>query len=93
MAITTQPTGERQTSPEGKTKLARLFFLDIADGRVLSVNLDGTDKKVVVTNCPKPDGIVVDTKAGHIYWTNMSNLKQNDGSIERADFDGKNRTR
>jgi hypothetical protein len=92
MATTTQPTGQRQTNPEGKTTSARLFFLDIADGRVLSVNPDGTDKKVVVTDCPMPDGIVVDDKTGRIYWTNMSNLKQNDGSIERADFDGKNRT-
>ena len=92
MATTTQPAGQHQTDSEVKTKTGRLFFLDIADGRILSANPDGTDKKVVVTNCPLPDGIVVDPKAGHIYWTNMSNLKQNDGSIERADLDGKNRT-
>ncbi len=60
---------------------------------ILSANPDGTDKKVIVTGCPMPDGIVVDAEAGHIYWTNMgADLKQNDGSIERADFDGKNRT-
>ena len=92
MATTTQPTRQGQTDSEAKTKTARLFFLDIADGRVLSVNTDGSDKKIIVTNCPMPDGIVVDDKTGHIYWTNMSNLKQNDGSIERAEFDGKNRT-
>src|SRR2546423_7502539 len=38
-----------------------------------------------------PDGIVVDVDAGHIYWTNMGNLKMDDGSIERADLDGRNR--
>jgi hypothetical protein len=93
MATTsTQPTGQRQAGSETKTKTARLFFLDIADGRVLSAKPDGTDKTVIITDCPRPDGIVVDTKAGHIYWTNMSNLTQNDGSIERADLDGKNRT-
>ena len=31
-----------------------------------------------------PDGIVLDTKAGHIYWTNMGVPTANDGSIERA---------
>ncbi|MGB8886614.1 MAG: 3-hydroxyacyl-CoA dehydrogenase [Candidatus Korobacteraceae bacterium] len=39
-----------------------------------------------------PDGIVVDAEAGHIYWTNMGNLKANDGSIDRADLDGSNVT-
>ena len=30
--------------------------------------------------------------AGHIYWTNMGPVPNlNDGSIERADLDGKNR--
>ena len=39
-----------------------------------------------------PDGIAVDVGAGHIYWTNMgSSPSTNDGSIERADLDGKNR--
>jgi hypothetical protein len=39
-----------------------------------------------------PDGIVADIRAGHLYWTNMGNPTANDGSIERADFDGKNLT-
>jgi len=38
-----------------------------------------------------PDGIVVDVEAGHIYWTNMGIPNLNDGSVERADIDGKNR--
>ncbi len=38
-----------------------------------------------------PDGIVVDVEAGHIYWTNMGIPSLNDGSVERADIDGKNR--
>ena len=48
--------------------------------------------KVIVTGCRLPDGIAVDAEAGHIYWTNMGVPKQNDGSIERADLDGRNRT-
>jgi hypothetical protein len=70
----------------------RLFVLDLSGGRVLSLNPDGTDRKVLVTDCRLPDGIVVDAEAGHIYWTNMGVPNQNDGSIERADLDGKNRT-
>jgi hypothetical protein len=38
-----------------------------------------------------PDGIVVDPVAGHIYWTNMGVPSLNDGSVERADLDGRNR--
>ncbi len=33
----------------------------------------------------------VDAESGHIYWTNMGEIKLNDGSIERADIDGRNR--
>jgi hypothetical protein len=70
----------------------RLFVLDLSGGRVLSVNPDGSDRKVLVTDCRLPDGVVVDVEAGHIYWTNMGVPNLNDGSIERADLDGTNRT-
>jgi DNA-binding beta-propeller fold protein YncE len=57
------------------------------------MNPDGSDPKVLVTECSLPDGIAVDVAAGHIYWTNMgSSPAVNDGSIERADLDGGNRT-
>jgi len=69
----------------------RLFLLDLSGGRVLSLAPDGSDRKVIVTDCHLPDGIVVDTKSGHIYWTNMGVPSQNDGYIERADLDGQNR--
>jgi DNA-binding beta-propeller fold protein YncE len=69
----------------------RLFLLDLSDNRVVSLNPDGSDRKVIVTECRYPDGIAVDVAAGHIYWTNMGNPKANDGSIERADLDGRNR--
>jgi hypothetical protein len=71
----------------------RLFFLDLAGGRVLSVNTDGSDLKVIVEEGRKlPDGLAVDAAAGHLYWTNMGSLKANDGSILRSDLDGKHRT-
>jgi sugar lactone lactonase YvrE len=74
------------------TTVARLFLIDLSGNRIESLNPDGSDKKVLVTDCRLPDGIVVDTAAGHIYWTNMGVPSQNDGAIERADSDGKNRT-
>ena len=77
----------------GKTTVGLLYFLDASGGRILSVKPDGSDKKVIVTGVgPIPDGIVVDAEAGHIYWTSMGNPTKNDGTIERADLDGKNRT-
>jgi hypothetical protein len=55
------------------------------------MNTDGSDRRTIVSDCHLPDGIVVDAEAGHIYWTNMGIPNLNDGSIERADIDGKNR--
>jgi hypothetical protein len=55
------------------------------------MNVDGSDRMTIVTDCHLPDGIVVDGKAGHIYWTNMGVPNLDDGSIERADLDGGNR--
>ena len=70
----------------------RLFVLDIAEGRVFSIRPDGSDKKFVVTGCRAPDGVAVDAETGHLYWTNMGSLGHDDGSIERVDLDGGNRT-
>jgi DNA-binding beta-propeller fold protein YncE len=79
--------------PAAETNLGRLFFLDLGAGRVLSARTDGSDLKTIVSEGRKlPDGIAVDVAAGHIYWTNMGNLKANDGSIERSDLDGGNIT-
>src|SRR5579871_4949247 len=76
----------RRTAPGG-----RLFVLDLSGGHVFSINPDGSGKKILVSDCRWPDGIVVDADAGHIYWTNMGVPNLNDGSIERADLDGQNR--
>jgi hypothetical protein len=70
----------------------RLFLLDLSGGRVLSMDPDGANRKVIAADCPHPDGIAVDVAAGHVYWTNMGAAPgRNDGSIERADLDGGNR--
>ena len=87
------PTTSQSARSSNRTAtVGRLFLLDLSGNRLLSVNPDGSDEKVLVTDCMHPDGVVVDTEAGHIYWTNMGAFGVNDGSIERADLDGGNRT-
>ena len=69
----------------------RIFVLDLAGGRVLSANPDGSDLKTIVEEGRRlPDGLAVDIAAGHLYWTNMGNPKENDGTILRSDLDGAN---
>jgi DNA-binding beta-propeller fold protein YncE len=71
--------------------VARIFFLDLGAGRVLSANPDGSDLQTLVNEGRKlPDGLAVDVSAGHLYWTNMGNPKANDGSIFRSDLNGRN---
>ena len=88
-------SSEKQTPQRASADTAtvgRLFLLELSDDRIVSVNSDGSDRKVSVTECRFPDGIAVDVAAGHVYWTNMGVPKVNDGSVERADLDGRNRT-
>jgi DNA-binding beta-propeller fold protein YncE len=86
--ITSTPVnaGADKSTPSG-----RLFFLDNGAGRVLSANPDGSDLRTLINEGRQgPDGVVVDVPAGHIYWTNMGNFKDDDGAILRSDLDGKN---
>jgi hypothetical protein len=76
---------------KNKATVGHLFILDLSAGSILSLNDDGSDRKIIVTGCRHPDGIVVDVEAGQIYWTDMGIPSVNDGSIERADLDGQNR--
>jgi len=71
--------------------IPQLFVLELNAGKIHVMNTDGSDHRTIVTDCHLPDGIVVDVAAGHIYWTNMGIPNLNDGSVERADLDGKNR--
>ena len=88
-ALTTNSKSKSRS--DRKAPVGRLFVIELSGDRIHSMNLDGSNRKTIVTNCHLPDGIVVDAKAGHIYWTNMGVPNLNDGSIERADIDGKNR--
>src|SRR5712691_1781767 len=91
MKTTTQPQTSKPTRPSSAKSVGRLYFLEASGGRIHSVNADGSDRKVIVSGARIPDGVVVDLEAGHIYWTNMGVPNRDDGSIERADLDGKNR--
>jgi hypothetical protein len=89
--IETQTPKQKRPASVRKAVVPRLFVLDLSGGRIFTVNPDGSDQKVIVKNCRLPDGVAIDTEHGHIYWTNMGVPSQNDGSIERADLDGKSR--
>jgi hypothetical protein len=91
-------TDSTATNSKSKSKAARkglvgrLFLLELSRGRIHAMNPDGSERKVIVSDCRLPDGIAIDAEANHIYWSNMgSTPSANDGSIERADIDGKNR--
>ena len=89
----TTSTAETTANGSNGNATERLFFLDVSGGRIESLNPDGSDRRIVLDGLKRiPDGIGVDAEAGLIYWTNMGNPKANDGSIERVDLDGRNRT-
>src|ERR1700681_510851 len=78
---------------KGNGVVARIFFLDLGAGRILSANPDGSDLKTLLVEGRKlPDGLAVDVAAGHLYWTNMGDAKANDGTLFRSDLDGGNLT-
>jgi hypothetical protein len=92
MKTATQSQTSKSTGASSAKAIGRLFFLEANDGRIVSANADGSDKKAIATGARIPDGVVVDVEAGHIYWTNMGIPTKNDGSIERVGLDGQNRT-
>jgi sugar lactone lactonase YvrE len=85
IATKAKPTADRNGA------VGRLFVLELSGGRIHAMNPDGSDQKVIVSNCQLPDGIAVDVEGGRIYWTNMGVPNLNDGSIECAELDGRNR--
>src|SRR3954469_9474629 len=88
-----RPTLSVKTRNAKNGAAGRIFVLDLAGGRVLTGNPDGSDFKTIVEEGRKlPDGLAVDIAAGHLYWTNMGDPKANDGTILRSDLDGGNLT-
>jgi sugar lactone lactonase YvrE len=85
------PATKSKLAPRREGAVGRLFVIELSGGRIHSMRPDGSDRSVIVSDGRLPDGIAVDVEAGHIYWTNMGVPNLNDGSVERADLDGKNR--
>ena len=87
-------TNSKSKARSGRKRAAgRLFVLEVNGRRIHLTRPDDSDRKTIVADCHFPDGIVIDAEAGHIHWTNMgSSPSTNDGSIERAEIDGTNRT-
>ena len=73
---------------------ARLIVLDGIKGKMLVFDTEGNLLRALVeVTGATPDGIAIDPIQRQIYWTNMGeHWEQNDGFIERIDFDGSNRT-
>ena len=80
-----------------------LLVLNAGKHELQAVSLDGTCVRTLVAGLDElPDGIVVDQRRGHVYWTNMGApdagsaipgeaAYTRNGSLERADLDGGNR--
>jgi len=80
------------TSPAIQSASPTLYFLALRGG-VIKTSAHGTDRAVVVPIEQAgvgPDGIAIDTRNRHVYWTTMGKVADNDGSIMRSDLDGKN---
>ena len=73
--MTELKSSESARASGDRAAVGRLFVLELSGNRVFSVNPDGSDRKVIVTECRLPDGIAVDVEGGHIYWTNMGVLQ------------------
>ncbi|MCW2557844.1 MAG: hypothetical protein JWP55_1808 [Mycobacterium sp.] len=83
--------------------MTELLVLNLRLRLMQAVALDGSHVRTVVADLAEmPDGIVVDHHNGHVYWTNMGKRDggaftgepmffTRNGSIERVDFDGRNR--
>ena len=82
---------DKNLSSQERASAGLLYVLDISGGRIFTARPDGSAKRVLVSGCKKPDGIAVDRRAGRIYWTEMGVLHLNDGTIESADLDGRQR--
>jgi hypothetical protein len=89
--MTDSTATKSKPAPDRKGAIGRLFVLELSGGRIHAMNPDGTDRKVIVSNCQLPDGIAIDVEVGRIYWTNMGVPNLNDGFIECADLDGRDR--
>src|SRR5215468_5890088 len=92
-ALTAVAAAPDDSAAVRKPPTGRVYFLDLRGARIVSAATDGSDTKVLLKDHRTGmDGIAIDTDGGHIYWTNMGKVKENDGSLERLNLDGTNLT-
>ncbi|SHG40291.1 PKD domain-containing protein [Chryseolinea serpens] len=67
----------------------KVYFSDFAtaDGKIWSVNLDGTELTPIVDGLVEPYAIALDVAAGKIYWVDETDAN-GDGHVSRANLDG-----
>lgn len=68
----------------------KVYFSDFdtyGEGKIWSVNLDGTELKDIVTGLFDPYAVALDVAAGKIYWAEDAD-NDNIGHISRANLDG-----
>ncbi|KAJ6468563.1 3-hydroxyacyl-CoA dehydrogenase-like protein [Mycena vitilis] len=68
-----------------------IVYLDFVKGEIRSLATDGREGKTLISGLTGlPDGVQIDERPGkgHIYWTNMGTLKENNGFLSRANIDG-----
>lgn len=83
------------TAGGGGSSSGTLYYLGPA--KVFAIDAKGGAPRTLVdksvenqTRRGLNDGIAIDHKAGHIYWSNMGRAAENDGFIMSADMDGGN---
>src|SRR5205814_2126414 len=85
--MTQLKSSQSEHASVGRATIGRLFVLEASGNRVLSLNPDGSDRKVIVTECRLPDGIAVDVERGHFYWTQKGPEKGGLGRLLRANIE------
>jgi hypothetical protein len=77
----------------GSPDNARLLVIDGINGKIFIFDTSGNKLGILVDDCGgTPDGICIDPPNKQVYWTNMGeHWEQNDGFIERINFDGTGR--
>jgi len=69
-----------------------IFYLDVG-GKVMTAAAENPMPRTLVPMAGQgPDGIAVDIAGGHIFWTDMGNPADNDGTVMRSNLDGSNVT-
>jgi hypothetical protein len=59
---------------KARAVIPRLFAIELNAGRTHSMNTDGSDGRIIVSDCHLPDGIVIDAEADQ--WIDQPQLNE-----------------